>query len=132
MSKTTAHAVQPLLYSCVCNAPPLKANQTDLELDCPVCLDLLYKPLAYGCGHTVCKPCHKRTPKAENGVERCPVCRHEQLSQPVVKMRVMRRLINAQHPREGKARKAEETKARRKKLEERCAARARVPPQQYR
>ena len=82
----------------------------------------------------VCKPCHKRTPKAEDGVERCPVCRHEQLSQPVVKLRVMRRLIKEQHPQEGKARRAEEAKARAKEAEERCAAArdVRMAAQQYR
>ena len=111
----------------------LDHSEPELELDCPVCLDLLYKPMAYGCGHTVCKPCHKRTvANTGGGDERCPVCRHA--GQQVVKLRVMRRLIRDQHPQEARARRAQEAKTRAKEAEERCnaAREARVPPGVYR
>mmetsp|Transcript_42662 Transcript_42662/g.114256 ORF Transcript_42662/g.114256 Transcript_42662/m.114256 type:complete len:461 (-) Transcript_42662:3101-4483(-) len=111
----------------------LEHSEPELELDCPVCLDLLYKPMAYGCGHTVCKPCHKRTvANTGGGDERCPVCRHA--GQQVVKLRVMRRLIRDQHPQEARARRAQEARTRAKEAEEKCKAahEARVPSGVYR
>ena len=48
----------------------------DSLLDCPVCLETLYHPVAPACGHALCGPCHRElTRAAGEGVVSCPVCR---------------------------------------------------------
>lgn len=41
------------------------------DFSCPICFDLLYKPVTVLCGHTMCKYCLDRTLLDEM---RCPVC----------------------------------------------------------
>lgn len=46
-----------------------EANGTD----CPVCLQLLARPVTLGCGHNFCRPCLSAA--LVEGSERCPICR---------------------------------------------------------
>ncbi|GAQ84626.1 zinc finger (c3hc4-type ring finger) family protein [Klebsormidium nitens] len=43
------------------------------DLDCTLCLKLLYEPCTTSCGHTFCKDCLART--MDHGLNRCPMCR---------------------------------------------------------
>lgn len=42
--------------------------------DCPVCLDLLFEPVAPACGHALCNACFQSLRSSQNR-PRCPVCR---------------------------------------------------------
>ena len=45
------------------------------SVECPVCLDTLYQPVApKACGHAMCRPCHKKL-VAEQHSASCPICR---------------------------------------------------------
>lgn len=44
----------------------------DDDMDCLICLKLLYEPVTTPCGHTFCRPCFQRTLDANS---RCPLCR---------------------------------------------------------
>jgi len=48
-----------------------KPQSTD-DLDCPLCMKLLFEPVTTPCGHTFCKPCLIRMADHNN---RCPCCR---------------------------------------------------------
>jgi hypothetical protein len=49
------------------------------DLDCPLCLRLLFEPLSTPCGHTFCRSCLKRSLEATTRV--CPTCRAPCLSE---------------------------------------------------
>ena len=42
------------------------------DLDCIICMKLLYKPVTTSCGHTFCRPCFQRT---LDYTPSCPACR---------------------------------------------------------
>lgn len=42
------------------------------EVECTLCLKLLYEPVTVSCGHTFCRPCFLR---AQDHCSRCPMCR---------------------------------------------------------
>lgn len=44
----------------------------DEDMDCLICLKLLYDPVTTPCGHTFCRPCFQRTLDTNS---RCPLCR---------------------------------------------------------
>ena len=50
---------------------PSECEQCDL--DCPVCLETLFQPVAPDCGHPVCRPCLERL-VAETASPHCPLC----------------------------------------------------------
>lgn len=83
----------------------------DDELRCPVCLEIMYKPVGLGCGHKFCKPCAleaagfgkcfgsfqniasyvpSRTP--------CPTCRQKNVYQSAVSLREVGALIQKRFP----------------------------------
>ncbi|XP_019490470.1 PREDICTED: E3 ubiquitin-protein ligase TRIM11-like, partial [Hipposideros armiger] len=48
------------------------------ELTCPICLELLTKPLSLDCGHSFCQACitaNKESVNSQEGESSCPVCR---------------------------------------------------------
>lgn len=45
------------------------------EFNCPVCLDVYYKPTAVSCGHVFCEPCLQ--PFLPLASPQCPLCRTE-------------------------------------------------------
>lgn len=46
------------------------------QLECPLCLGLLWEPTTAPCGHTLCKPCLARTlDHAFDTLPSCPMCR---------------------------------------------------------
>jgi len=70
--------------------PPLAfiASRTRTELEhlaaaaaedaheCPVCLDLIYSPVAPACGHAICRECHDNMCRASTSPQ-CSVCRRD-------------------------------------------------------
>jgi hypothetical protein len=46
----------------------------DKDLQCPICLDFMNKPVSLACAHSFCKHC---ITKALEFKERCPVCKQE-------------------------------------------------------
>jgi Lon protease-like protein len=44
----------------------------DDDMDCMICLKLLYHPVTTPCGHTFCRPCFQRTLDTHS---KCPMCR---------------------------------------------------------
>uniref|UniRef100_A0A8C5ZKL2 Tripartite motif-containing protein 5-like n=1 Tax=Marmota marmota marmota TaxID=9994 RepID=A0A8C5ZKL2_MARMA len=48
------------------------------EVTCPICLDLLTKPLSIDCGHSFCQACitsNYESMMSQKGESSCPVCR---------------------------------------------------------
>jgi RING-type zinc-finger len=97
----------------------------DEELRCPICLDVMYKPVGLGCGHKFCSPCaleaagfgkafgvfHNiisyiptRTP--------CPQCRQKNVYKSAVSLREVGRLIKSRYPEQWAERKSEERRKR--------------------
>ncbi|XP_058401779.1 E3 ubiquitin-protein ligase TRIM22-like isoform X1 [Diceros bicornis minor] len=48
------------------------------EVTCPICLELLTKPVSLNCGHSFCQACitanNKRSIVSQEGENRCPIC----------------------------------------------------------
>jgi hypothetical protein len=96
------------------------------DLKCPICLDIMYKPIGLACGHKFCRQCAlesagfghafgafhniisyvpRKTP--------CPQCRQVGVYQDAVVLKELGNLIRSRFPEEYGER-AEEDKARRK------------------
>lgn len=78
----------------------------DDELECILCLKLLYEPVTTPCGHTFCKPCFARS--ADHG-NKCPMCRtvlHVGNELPVTV--VLKNFLERNFPDDYAARRAEE------------------------
>lgn len=56
------------------SATAAPVSSTAPEHDCPICLQLLAKPVTLGCGHNFCSPCLAAA-LAEGRTRRCPSCR---------------------------------------------------------
>lgn len=52
--------------------PPSLTGRISDDLECPVCMKLLFHPVTTPCGHTFCKPCLMRAYDHKNT---CPFCR---------------------------------------------------------
>ena len=99
----------------------------DEELRCPICLEIMYKPVGLGCGHKFCRSCAleaagfgkvfgafrniisyipSRTP--------CPQCRQKQVYKGAVSLKELALLIKERYPREWAERKSQEKEERAK------------------
>ncbi len=108
----------------------------DEDLRCPICLDLMYRPVGLACGHKFCRACAleaagfgrllgafrnvvsyvpRRTP--------CPHCRQPDVYRTAIALKEVGALIRARHPEEWAARAGEE-RARARAWQERAAAAA--------
>ena len=45
------------------------------DFECPLCLQLLYDPVGFHCGHTFCRFCIERLLATNGKMEACPCCR---------------------------------------------------------
>lgn len=89
-----------------------KSNQTerkltmDDDLECLVCMKLLYEPVSTPCGHTFCRPCFQRT---LDHTPSCPMCRRQfyaGFDLPV--NTVMKNVLERSFPKEYQIRREEE------------------------
>ncbi|KAK9805249.1 hypothetical protein WJX72_008655 [[Myrmecia] bisecta] len=116
-------------------APPHCADEA---FKCPICLDLLYKPLGLTCGHVFCTPCVFGAAGMRNAlgttfailqhIKRdvgCPECRKTGVFTNAVRLKRAGQLIQKRWPAEV-AKRAEEENARladmRRRLQEQQAA----------
>ena len=99
----------------------------DEELRCPICLDLMYKPVGLGCGHKFCRPCaleaagFGRACGAFRNIisyiptrTRCPHCRQKNVYKNAVELKEVGILIRTRYPEQWAERRAED---RRRKQE---------------
>ena len=76
--KTLYNKNRQLLYACPGydpNLPEFRARLVAREvddLDCILCLKLLFEPVTTPCGHSFCRPCFARALDHGN---KCPCCR---------------------------------------------------------
>ena len=76
------------------------------DLDCIICMKLLYKPVTTSCGHTFCRPCFQRT---LDYTPSCPACRrvfHSGFELPI--NLTLQSLLERCFPDEYKSRQEEE------------------------
>ena len=77
-----AHVIdQRLLKSAPVPTPSWRSSDSDTDattaapsLECPICLDTVYRPVAPPCGHPMCRECFDSLRKASMNPA-CPVCR---------------------------------------------------------
>ena len=55
-------------------APVIVEKQEQVEVDCPICFNVMVEPVTLPCGHTFCYNCLK---KAFKDKMMCPMDRHE-------------------------------------------------------
>lgn len=55
----------------------LKNLDESAEFSCPICMDILYKPLTFECTHTFCKICIDAMLIYEPNFVKCPICRRK-------------------------------------------------------
>ena len=78
----------------------------DDDLECLVCMKLLYEPVSTPCGHTFCRPCFQRT---LDHTPSCPMCRRQfyaGFDLPV--NTVMKKILERSFPEEYQMRREEE------------------------
>ncbi|EFC49131.1 predicted protein [Naegleria gruberi] len=51
------------------------SNPVISDFECPLCLNLLYEPVGFHCGHTFCKFCIERLLASNGSMNACPCCR---------------------------------------------------------
>lgn len=109
------------------------ADEPDERLDCPVCLERLYQPVASAqCGHALCAPCFKQLKAADpqRAAPPCPVCRTPVRS--AKPLAVLGSIVKATHPTTFRARAEAEAEATRAAqdaaLAKRFAGRANAHP----
>mmetsp|Transcript_39169 Transcript_39169/g.110907 ORF Transcript_39169/g.110907 Transcript_39169/m.110907 type:complete len:517 (+) Transcript_39169:175-1725(+) len=90
---------------------PSKAIKWDSELECTLCMEMLYEPVTTPCGHTFCQACFCRAVDHKN---RCPMCRvvlHVGNRLPVTV--VLKSLLQRNFPDRYEARRLQEEEAAR-------------------
>jgi len=104
---------------------PVLGPFRDEELRCPICLDLMYKPVGLGCGHKFCSPCALEAAgfgKAYGAFQNiisyiptripCPQCRQENVYRSALTLREVGMLIKSRYPEQWAERKSEERRKR--------------------
>lgn len=84
---------------------------TDEELRCPICLEIMYKPVGLGCGHKFCRTCALESVGFGNVLGAfetianyiparmpCPECRQTNVYKNAVSLKEMGALIRERHP----------------------------------
>ena len=95
------------------------------EVECTLCLKLLYEPVTTACGHTFCRACFLR---AQDHGSRCPMCRtvlHVGRDLPVTV--TLKNILEKSFPVEYAQRRAEEQADLSSQLEGGAAAEGPVP-----
>eukprot|EP01025_Chloroclados_australasicus_P023256 TRINITY_DN23634_c0_g1_i4.p3 TRINITY_DN23634_c0_g1~~TRINITY_DN23634_c0_g1_i4.p3 ORF type:complete len:188 (-),score=13.07 TRINITY_DN23634_c0_g1_i4:421-984(-) len=85
----------------------------ELQWTCPICLCLLYHPVAFGCGHKFCLDCAVaalnkgelasrplRFLKSLSEDEQCPECRQAAVSKKLMLLKLLNQAIKIKFPKE--------------------------------
>jgi len=83
------------------------------DVECPICLMMLYRPVLHGCGNGFCMDCAER---ATVNADRCPICRRESMMREIVVWTEMEKRLMAEFPSEYARRKREVEKCRRESM----------------
>jgi hypothetical protein len=87
-------------------APPFERTATDKGLQCPVCVDILCRPVGLACGHALCRSCLCDVIEHEGSV-RCPVCREAAPAFVPCVQRALLSIIEADYPERVRERERE-------------------------
>jgi hypothetical protein len=81
--KISSAAVTLDLASCLLAEPTSpRADPLPPPDSCPICLDVMIRPVGLACSHQLCADCATKCSSA--GLASCPVCRHPQLLDPAI------------------------------------------------
>ena len=80
-------------------------SEVGKPFNCPICLELVYKPVVQGCGHMFCFWCVHRSMNT-NSVSHCAVCQKSYVHLPRISSQ-LHHLLQVVYPREYAARAAE-------------------------
>ncbi|KAL4433707.1 hypothetical protein ABPG75_000148 [Micractinium tetrahymenae] len=109
--------------------PPLKRQSAsrfrDEDLRCPICLDVLYKPVGLACGHKFCKECALSNAGLGRAIgtfanlasyvssrAACPQCRQPRVYRGAMRLRQLDRVVRARFPQDWEQRRREEQDAK--------------------
>mmetsp|Transcript_39987 Transcript_39987/g.159077 ORF Transcript_39987/g.159077 Transcript_39987/m.159077 type:complete len:141 (+) Transcript_39987:332-754(+) len=81
-------------------------DQPPVDVECPICLMMLYRPVLHRCGNGFCMDCVERAT-----VNRCPICRRESMMREVVVWTEMEKRLMTDFPSEYARRKREVEKS---------------------
>jgi hypothetical protein len=97
---------------------PAQGPFRDDELRCPICLEIMYKPVGLGCGHKFCKSCALEAAGFGKVVGAfrniityiparvsCPQCRQKQVYKGAVSLKELSSLIKDRYPKEWASRR---------------------------
>ena len=97
---------------------PAQGPFRDDELRCPICLEIMYKPVGLGCGHKFCKACALEAAGFGKVVGAfrniityiparvsCPQCRQKQVYKGAVSLKELSSLIKDRYPKEWASRR---------------------------
>lgn len=101
-----------------------RAGEDADALSCPVCLEVVYQPVAPRCGHAVCAACYAQL--AMTAAPLCPVCRGD--APQASRMPVLSSVARYHDPSHFDARKRADEAARQADLERRFASRLKAHP----
>lgn len=100
---------------------PVLGPFRDEDLRCPICLDLMYKPVGLACGHKFCRPCALDAAGFGNVIgafhnvisyiparTACPQCRQTGVYKAAVSLKEVGALIRSRYPEQWAERCAEE------------------------
>lgn len=115
-----------------CSSDDLRSQDPSREgesLQCPICLDVLYKPVGLACGHKFCAPCVLRAAQPRCAIKpgqedaalaavphraKCPQCRQRCVFKTASMLTVLSSNLEAKFPQYWKEREKEEREERRK------------------
>jgi len=118
---------EPLAFVCSRTRTELECLAEELESqDCPVCLGILYDPVAPACGHAVCRDCFQSL-RERAAAPQCPICRRS-VDAGARALPIVGAAVKAANPADYAARKKEKEAEQNEALAKRYAHRINQHP----